>query len=253
MCKKNGETFDVQLSATAEFDGDRNLIRSMAFLIDVSERNRASQALENRLKIETLISELSKQFINLEANQIDDGIQWALQKIGEFAGVDRCYLFQLDHTKEIAVNTLEWCHTIVEPQIDHLQKVGFSEISFVIGKIKGQETIHIPDIKALPDSLRAEREHWLAQDICSLLTVPVGFDGQVAGFIGFDSSQQPKILAGGRCPLVESRRRNDWRPPASPGLNRSLTKQSGPFEPSGKAVVGNYLSYQSRRCDDLHQ
>lgn len=192
MCKKNGETFDVQLSATAEFDGDGNLIRSMAFLIDVNERNRASQALESRLKIETLISELSKQFINLDAEQIEDGIQWGLQKIGEFAGVDRCYLFQLDHAKEIAVNTLEWCNTDVEPQIEHLQNVGFSEISFVIGKIKGQETIHIPDIKALPDSLQAEREHWLAQDICSLLTVPVGFDGRVAGFIGFDSVNSQK-------------------------------------------------------------
>ena len=43
--------------------------------------------------METLITALSTNFINLAPGEIDRGINEALQAVGEFAGVDRSYLF----------------------------------------------------------------------------------------------------------------------------------------------------------------
>jgi PAS domain S-box-containing protein len=51
--KKNGEVMDVLLSATAEKNADGNVERSLAVLVDVTERNRAEDALrENRALLE---------------------------------------------------------------------------------------------------------------------------------------------------------------------------------------------------------
>jgi PAS domain S-box-containing protein len=46
MVKKNGEIIDVLLSATSEKDADGRVIRSMAAIEDVTERNRSREALE---------------------------------------------------------------------------------------------------------------------------------------------------------------------------------------------------------------
>lgn len=44
--KKNGEVIDILLSAIAERDGKRNIVRSLAVLIDVTERKRAEEELK---------------------------------------------------------------------------------------------------------------------------------------------------------------------------------------------------------------
>lgn len=54
MIKKNGEVFDVLLSATSEHDRDGKVIRSLAVLVDVTERNQAlrhTEESEARLRL----------------------------------------------------------------------------------------------------------------------------------------------------------------------------------------------------------
>ena len=46
MVKKNGDVFDVLLSATSEHDRNGNAVRSLAVLVDVTERNRALRQAE---------------------------------------------------------------------------------------------------------------------------------------------------------------------------------------------------------------
>jgi PAS domain S-box-containing protein len=54
MVKKNGEIMDVLLSAIAEKDGEGNVVRSLAVIVDVTAQKRAERALranEERLRI----------------------------------------------------------------------------------------------------------------------------------------------------------------------------------------------------------
>lgn len=46
MIKKNGETFDALLSVSSEHDGDGRVVRSLAVLVDVTERNAALDQLQ---------------------------------------------------------------------------------------------------------------------------------------------------------------------------------------------------------------
>lgn len=52
MVKKSGEVFDASLSATSEYDRDGRVVRSLAVLVDVTERNRALRlAEENKARL----------------------------------------------------------------------------------------------------------------------------------------------------------------------------------------------------------
>ena len=61
------------------------------------------------LEFENIITEISTQFINLSAGEIDGGIDAALERICRFLKVDRGYVFQ--YSGEEAINTHEWCST----------------------------------------------------------------------------------------------------------------------------------------------
>jgi PAS domain S-box-containing protein len=77
-------------------------------LVEIKERQQAQKALQRRLDFEDLITDLSTQFINLSSTEIDDGINHALQTIGQFLDTDRGYivLFTKDLTQ--MDNAYEW-------------------------------------------------------------------------------------------------------------------------------------------------
>ncbi len=60
---------------------------------DITERKRVERALQYRVEFEKLITNLSTYFISLNPEEIDQGIQHALEKISTFLGVDQSYLY----------------------------------------------------------------------------------------------------------------------------------------------------------------
>ena len=57
--------------------------------VDITERKRAEQALEERLRFEQLLTELSATFINQPPDQIDGVIDDSLKRLLETLGHDR--------------------------------------------------------------------------------------------------------------------------------------------------------------------
>ena len=59
------------------------------------EMDTSEKSLEERLKFETLLAELSAHFINLPADRIDSEIEDAQRRICEFLALDRSTLWQV--------------------------------------------------------------------------------------------------------------------------------------------------------------
>jgi PAS domain S-box-containing protein len=68
MVKKNGEIIDILLSAIAERDAEKKIIRSIAILIDVTDRSRAEESL---LKSERKCRESEKELKSILNNAPD--------------------------------------------------------------------------------------------------------------------------------------------------------------------------------------
>lgn len=146
----------------------------------------SSAELEARLRIENLLVEVAASFIGLDASRFDAVMDATLTQLGEFAAVDRCYLFRLDREGETVSNTHEWCAEGVEPQKDLLQQLPCQALPWWMAQLYADAVINIRDVGAMPAAAAREREVLEAQSIRSVLVVPIWQGTRLGGFIGFD-------------------------------------------------------------------
>ncbi len=189
---QSGATIWAMISETPLIK-DSQYLGALGMMLDVTERYQAEADLQHRVELESLVTSISTDFINLTDEDIDHGIQDTLKRIGEFAGVDRSYLIQLNPSRTQISNTHEWCRVGIKPQIDNLQAVPVEVFPWAIEKLKRFEILHIPDVMALPEAAQIEQQEWLSESIKSLLCVPMVSRGQLLGLVGFDAVRSSKI------------------------------------------------------------
>jgi PAS domain S-box-containing protein len=149
--------------------------------------------LEYQLEFESLISEISTKFLSLRPDELDAGIDLALMRVGEFAGVDRSYVFQFSCEKSLMHNTHEWCAQGVNPEKGNLQNMPTADAPWLMENLISQRTVHISAVaKMTPEATENEKQILEAQGIKSLVIVPMVFDDDIIGYIGFDSVQEEK-------------------------------------------------------------
>jgi signal transduction histidine kinase len=154
--------------------------------------------------LEKLIARISASFISRAAERVDQGIQEALEQVGEFMGVDRTYVFLFSEDGATLSNTHEWCAQGVTPQRQHLQNLRASDFSWWMEHLRRLEPIYIAQVAALPEEAAAERAALQAQQIQSLLVVPMSSGGRLTGFVGFDSVREEKTWDQDDVALLET-------------------------------------------------
>jgi PAS domain S-box-containing protein len=155
-------------------------------LEEVHQRQQAAEKLEYRSKLEGLLASISTQFINVTLQQLDPAIEQALEAIGKFQKVDRCYLFQFSADGSQFSNTREWCREEIEKASANLQNLKCDDFPWIIEKLKAFELVYIPNVATMPAAAKAEKAAFQARSIQSLLNVPVK-SGDRLGFIGLET------------------------------------------------------------------
>ncbi|MDZ7961147.1 MAG: histidine kinase dimerization/phosphoacceptor domain -containing protein [Aulosira sp. DedQUE10] len=156
-------------------------------LQEISERQRIEEALRYRVEFEKLTTAISTHFINLAPNEIENGINQALQLIGEITNVDRAYVFVFADS-----NTYEWYAECLEGQIHNLQDISDAVLSWGREKLSHFETIHIPNIHDLLIAVNIQKQNLPTQNIQSLIIVPIVCSGLLIGYLEFDSVKTTK-------------------------------------------------------------
>lgn len=169
------------------------LVETNAMLMqEIADRKRVEANLHHLIEFDTLIATLSTNFINLAPNDIDQEINNALAEIGLFAHVDRSYIFLFAEDQILMDNTHEWCAPGIEPQIDNLKDLPRAIFPWFMERLDRYEVIHIPYVDRLPPEAVAEREILEAQEIQSLVAVPLVYGKTTIGFLGFDAVRSQK-------------------------------------------------------------
>ncbi|MGD9175927.1 MAG: PAS domain S-box protein, partial [Desulfobacterales bacterium] len=100
ITKKGNKIAAIITTKLIRYQGEAAIL---GIITDITERRRAEEELQYRLKFQNLITKISSQFVNLHPAQIDDEIDRTLQLIGEFAEADRSYVFQFsDDQKSVS-------------------------------------------------------------------------------------------------------------------------------------------------------
>ncbi len=190
---KNGNWVWAQFNGgITEFDSFGNPKILSGTSTDISELYQSKSKLQYRYKIEKLVSEISSDFVGIQLCDLNDVINRTLQKIGQFMAVDRCYMFQFRDHNSLMDNTHEWHAASISPEIARLQNLPVSIFPWWMKKLTKLEHIYIRRVKELPIDAGAEKEILRSQSIISLLVVPIHFQKNLLGFMGFDSVLKEK-------------------------------------------------------------
>ena len=185
--RKDGALIDISLTITPIFDEDGNTVGAATIARDITEYLKTAEAFRYRVEFEDLVSSISTDFINLAPEETDSGILDALARIGEFAGVDRSYVFQFSDDLATMGNTHEWCGDDITRQAHRLHNAPLSALPQFTSQILRGEVVYVPSTDGLPPEAALEAAELTHQDIRSLVLVPMTSRGDTIGFLGFDS------------------------------------------------------------------
>jgi two-component sensor histidine kinase len=147
----------------------------------------ASAGLRYLANLAGLITTLTGRFVILGPETLDEEITNALREIGEFAAVDRSYVFQFSADGSRVSNTHEWCAPGIEPAIEHIQDTPVEKFEWAMSRLKRGEVLYVEHVKDLPPDAASVKTELERQRIQSMINLPLICAGKVLGFVGFDS------------------------------------------------------------------
>lgn len=185
-------------------DDEGEPCRAVGSHTDITPLKDLQQHLQHMNTFQNLLTATSTQFINIALEEIDESIQQALQAVGEFIDVDRCYVFLYSDDKRQMSCTHEWCAPGVAAHIDLLQHIPVDALSWSNSILLQGEELHIPRVADLPPAANAEREEFESQGIQSLLATPMVYQGETIGLLGFDAVRAEKKWTAGDIRLLRT-------------------------------------------------
>ena len=185
--KNNGELYWDDVSISPIVNNKNEITHFISVREDFTERKKAEEKIRYQSEFRKLLVSFSSGFINIPLKQIENAIHESLQKLGEFVGADRSYIFSYDMETNLCNNTYEWCSEGTEPQINNLQQIPVQSMPGFVWKIIKGETVQIPDIEKLDDE---KRLHLEKQGIKSLITIPLMNGEKFIGFMGLDKVKE---------------------------------------------------------------
>jgi PAS domain S-box-containing protein len=160
-------------------------IQYMSIRQEVTSAKLNESIIQKQVNFQDLLIRTASKLLNLNPDELDHALNEALKDIGQFVNADRSYIFDYNHENRTTNNLYEWCREGIEPQIETLQNIPFSDVpKWIEVHFKG-EIMEVKDVSILPDS--QFKELLEVQDIKSLIAIPMMDNSQCTGFIGFDS------------------------------------------------------------------
>ncbi len=158
--------------------------------INALERKQIRLQIEERLRFERLISNLSAGFLNLPSDEVDSEINKGLCSITEFFGADRCTigLFSEDGTQ--LVRAFEYHSAEAEPAVESIAK---EQMPWYMEQLIRGTPVVMNRLEDLPPEADKERQVCLAKGMKSLLSIPIVSGGKTLGSFALVSTRSERV------------------------------------------------------------
>ena len=146
--------------------------------------------LQERLRFETLISDLSLRFVNVPADRVDREIEDAQRAICECMGLEHSSLWQ---TSTQNPDELVLTHLYRDPELPRPpERMSASEFfPWTQVKLMAGEIVSVPNTAEAPPEASRDRETWQRFGMKSTLCFPLSVGGgTVSGVVSFDAARE---------------------------------------------------------------
>ncbi len=168
-------------------------LRSLQKKVDKEQavRIRMAKRMEERIRMENLVAEISRGLINVPLDEVEVQIRCILQQIGSFTGVDRTYLHLFSPDGRTVAEQYEWWLSgeveVVGQPMDNLHYYQWS-----MAKLRRLEIVQVPEVEKLPGEAAPERSLWMEMGERSVLAIPVAVHSRLAGYLGLSTRTSTK-------------------------------------------------------------
>ena len=161
--------------------------------IDMTERKQVEQALENRLRFERLLSDLSARFVKTPPDRVDSEIDYGLKQVLEFLQVDRVGLLRSLPDKA----TYQITHGVYAedvPAVPIGSELPRSIHPWAAEKLADKhEVVSFSRLDDLPPEANADKQAYAEWGIRSALDIPISTGGSAVYVIVINSVKSERV------------------------------------------------------------
>src|SRR6185503_7817992 len=139
-------------------------------LVHRVQRRRVRRALAERLRFETLLSDLSAMFAAGPVTDVDQQIGIGLRRIVEDLGADRATVGTLSTSSELVLATHSWTREGVTPLRESIRGVA---VPWIVSQVRRGQVVALRRLADLPPDATADRECLTRLGTRSTVVVPL--------------------------------------------------------------------------------
>ncbi|TWI66933.1 PAS domain S-box-containing protein [Desulfobotulus alkaliphilus] len=174
---------------------------AIATVEDITERRQLEEEIRFKNELQKLVAEISAEFINTTASNINNKINTMLQRYGEFLDVDRTFVFKFSEDGEYMSNTHEWCAPGIESANAAMQNFPLAELPVNYEIFHQRKIFYVQEVEQLPDG--PEKRLLSSQNVKSVLCIPIFSNNQILGLFGFDTVKRRCVLDQEQTKMLE--------------------------------------------------
>lgn len=158
-------------------------VRGVLVARDVSARIVAEEELREQVRQERRMADLARGFMMLSLDNLEPNLVAGLESIGRTAAAERAQIYLLERGRVIA--RYAWRDPSLAGEVESPDSGDVSHFAWAARHLLAGEVLHVPEVAALPDEARAEREGLSAMGVGSYLAFPLGRTDELLGFLDF--------------------------------------------------------------------
>jgi transcriptional regulator with GAF, ATPase, and Fis domain len=154
---------------------------------ELEHRTSLEQKLQERLRFEELLSDLSATFVNLPADHVDQKINDGLRRLGENLRVDLGTVILFNEEEASFQVTHEWVISSITSDPNFRGIIVDDKYPWLARQLVRQEPVSISQLDDFPAVATKERKACEEIGIKSVLWVPFNVPGSVLGYVAFNT------------------------------------------------------------------
>jgi PAS domain S-box-containing protein len=143
------------------------------------------RALFRRTSFERVLTQIAASFIPNERATLNERIAGVLELSGQFAGVDRSFVFMVQDPAERMELAHEWCAPGIESAKEFYRGKLLSSSPWLRGQLLRGEVVTVSDLNELPEEATFVRSLCADRGVRSFVLLPLQDEGSLIGILGF--------------------------------------------------------------------